>query len=106
MRSVVPGEVWLADLGMAAKTRPCLVLSDDPADDELALVIVVPHTTALRGNRWELTIPKRFLKPGAFHLQQLQSVSLSRLQQKLGVLNRTELTTVRSTLIELLNLSP
>jgi mRNA interferase MazF len=22
-----PGEVWLVDLGLAAKTRPCLVLS-------------------------------------------------------------------------------
>jgi hypothetical protein len=49
------GEVWLVDLGLAAKVRPCLILSDYPADDELALVVVVPHTTAVRGNRWELT---------------------------------------------------
>ncbi len=46
-----PGEVWMVDLGLVAKTRPCVVLSDFPADDELALVVVVPHTTALRGNR-------------------------------------------------------
>jgi hypothetical protein len=26
---------------------------------------------ALRGTRWELAIPKPFLKPGAFHLQQI-----------------------------------
>ena len=49
-------EVWLVDLGLAAKVRPCLILSDYPADDELALVVVVPHTTAVRGNRWELAI--------------------------------------------------
>jgi hypothetical protein len=30
------GEVWLVDLGLAAKVRPCLILSDYPADDELA----------------------------------------------------------------------
>jgi hypothetical protein len=30
-----------------------LVLSDYPADDELALVVIIPHTTAVRGNRWE-----------------------------------------------------
>ena len=36
---------------------------------------VVLHTTALRGNRWELDIPKPFLKSGAFHLQQVQTIS-------------------------------
>ena len=46
-----PGEVWIVDLGLAAKVRPCLILSDYPSDNELALVIVVPHTTAARGNR-------------------------------------------------------
>ena len=101
-----PGEVWLVDLGLAAKVRPCLVLSDYPADDELALVIVTPHTTAIRGNRWELAIPKRFLKPGAFHLQQLQPVSLARLEKKLGSLTDAELQIVRSTIIRLLNLIP
>jgi mRNA interferase MazF len=39
------GEVWRVDLGLAAKVRPCLILSDYPADDELALMVVVPHTT-------------------------------------------------------------
>jgi hypothetical protein len=31
------GEVWMVDLGLAAKVRPCLLLTDWPADDELAL---------------------------------------------------------------------
>jgi len=38
-------------LGLAAKVRPCLILSDYLADDELALVVIVPHTTSVRGNR-------------------------------------------------------
>ena len=63
------GEIWVVDLGMAAKVRPCLVLTNFPDDDELALVTVLPHTTAIRGNRWEVSIPKSFLKPGAFHCQ-------------------------------------
>jgi hypothetical protein len=33
------------------------------------------HTTALRGNRWEWNIPKPFLRPGAFHLQPIQTIS-------------------------------
>jgi mRNA interferase MazF len=59
----------MVDMGMAAKVRPCLLLTGFPADDELALITVLPHTTSVRGNRWELTIPKPFLKAGAFHLQ-------------------------------------
>jgi mRNA interferase MazF len=60
------GEVWQVDLGIAGKVRPCLLLTDYPVDDELAMVTVLPHTTALRGNRWELAIAKAFLKAGAF----------------------------------------
>jgi len=90
----------MIDLGMVAKMRPCLLLTDFPADDELALVTVLPHTTAVRGNRWELQIPKSFLKPGAFHLQQVQSVSLSRLERRLGVLTSEEWTIVRNRLTE------
>ena len=93
-------EVWLIDLGMVAKVRPCLLLTDYPADDELALVTVLPHTTALRGNRWELAIPKPFLKPGAFHFQQVQSVSVARLQRRLGALSDEEWEKVQQTLAD------
>lgn len=100
-----PGEVWLVDLGLVAKTRPCVVLSDFPADDELALIVIVPHTTALRGNRWELDIPKPFLKPGAFHLQQIQAVSIARLEKRLGTLSNEEFQLLKETLAGLLKLS-
>jgi mRNA interferase MazF len=84
------GEIWTVDLGMAAKVRPCLLLTDFPEDDELALITVLPHTTSLHGNRWELAIPKPFLKPGAFHFQQVQSVSVARLVRKLGAVTPQE----------------
>ena len=101
-----PGEVWLVDLGLVAKTRPCVVLSDFPTDDELALVVIVPHTTALRNNRWELNIPKPFLKPGAFHLQQIQAVSIARLHKKLGTLSDEEFKQLKEALVRLLKLTP
>src|SRR5258708_6558659 len=75
-----PGEILQVDLGLTAKVRPCLVLSDYPADDELALVVIVPQTTAVRGNRWEFPVSKPFLKPGVFHLQQIQPVSLPKVE--------------------------
>jgi len=62
MRGVNRGEVWMVDLGMAAKVRPALLLTGEPAADELDLVTVLLHTTSLRGNPWELNIPKRVLE--------------------------------------------
>ncbi len=104
MRSARRGEVWQIDMGMAAKVRPCLLLTDYPEADELALITVVPHTTALRGNRWELSIPKPFLKPGAFHLQQVQSISVAHLVRQLGTLTELEWTRVLDLLAERLSL--
>jgi mRNA interferase MazF len=85
------GEIWMVDFGITAKVRPALLLTGEPKDDELDIVTVLLHTTALRGNRWELTIPKPFLKPGAFHLQQIQTVSTVKLERRLGALNENEM---------------
>src|SRR2546425_5523121 len=98
MRGVNPGEVWMIDFGMAAKVRPALLLTGEPAADELDLVTVLLHTTALRGNRWELNVPKPFLKPGAFHLQQIQTVSTVKLERRLGALTTDETAGVREAL--------
>jgi hypothetical protein len=48
------GEVWLADLGLAAKVRPVLVVSVPFGDLDYALIQVVPHTTQPRGGQFEL----------------------------------------------------
>jgi mRNA interferase MazF len=106
MKRTLPGEIWRVDFGLAAKVRPALILSDYPGDDELALLVVIPHTTSVRGNRWELTLPKPFLKPGAFHLQQIQPLSLARFDSQLGILTADEFKQVKEALVRLLNLSP
>ena len=67
MRAAKPGEVWMVDLGMTAKVRPCLVLTRPPADNELDVFTVIAHTTSRRGNRWEVPFHKFFLdQDGAF----------------------------------------
>ena len=104
MPVVTRGDVWVIDFGMAAKVRPSLLLTGHPADDELDVVTVLLHTTSLRGNQWELDIPKPFLKPGAFHLQQIQSVSTIKLERKLGVLTADEMNRVLDALAERLRL--
>ena len=45
-----PGEVWLADLGLAAKTRPVVIVSRHDHDAPRALVLYVPLTTQNRLN--------------------------------------------------------
>jgi mRNA interferase MazF len=91
MPTVNRGEVWMVDFGLAAKVRPALLLTGNPSTDELDLITALLHTTAVRGNRWELNIAKSFLKPGAFHLQQIQTVSTVKLERKLGALTAEEL---------------
>jgi mRNA interferase MazF len=87
MKRTLPGEIWRVDFGLAAKVRPALIPSDYPADNGLALLVVIPHTTAVRGNRWELPLPKPFLNNiGVFHLQQIQLISLGYFESRLGTL--------------------
>ena len=104
MPVVNPGEVWLVDFGFAAKVRPVLLLTGDPADNEMDLVTVLFHTTALRGNPWELDIPKPFLKPGAFHLQQIQTISTVKLERRLGSLTADEMKRVHGVLAKRLGI--
>ena len=82
------GEVWLVDLGYAAKTRPALVISVPPLDTERALVALVPHTTSLRQTRFEVASRERFLKPGAFDAQNLVTVPEAKMLRRLGRLSQ------------------
>ena len=66
---------------------------------------VIYHTTALRQNRWELDISKRFLKEGAFHLQQVQSISVAKLIRKLGELHPEEFKRIKDKLAQRLKIT-
>ena len=56
MKSPQRGEVWLIDLGFAAKTRPAVVVSIEIEDADRALLTIVPHTTSARGSRFGKTL--------------------------------------------------
>ncbi len=85
------GEVWLVDLGYAAKVRPCLVVSIPAELEDRALATLVPHTTALRGSRFEVELKIRFLRKGGFDAQNLVTIPHAKLIRKLGSLNENEL---------------
>ena len=59
-----PGQVYLVDLGMAAKTRPMLVVSRRDDDAPRALSVCAPITTSTRHSEYEIPIGKlRVCKP-------------------------------------------
>jgi mRNA interferase MazF len=88
------GEVWLVDLGYAAKTRPSLILSIPPLDTDRALVTVIPHTTSPRGTRFEVAISRSFLHRGVFDAQNPMTVAQAKLIRKLGELTPDQLAQV------------
>ena len=94
MRSPRRGEVWLVDLGLAAKIRPCVVLSVPNADGDRSLVTVVPHTTSLRGTRFEVAVSVPFLRAGGFDAQGIVTVPAVRLMRHLGTLKPEHLSAV------------
>jgi mRNA interferase MazF len=83
-----PGEVWLADLGLAAKTRPVVIVSRHDPDAPRALMIYVPLTTQNRASRYEVELPKlHFLHEKSFaNVQGIASLAVTRLERKLGEL--------------------
>ncbi|MDA1052261.1 MAG: type II toxin-antitoxin system PemK/MazF family toxin [Planctomycetota bacterium] len=94
----IRGDVWLVDLGMAAKVRPCLVLSI-PADDgsDRVLTTLVPHTTSTRGSRFEVPSNVPFLKPGAFDAQNIITIPTVKLIRQLGKLPADQMNQVEAT---------
>jgi mRNA interferase MazF len=91
VKSPLRGAVYLVDLGLAAKVRPCLVLSIPLNESDRSLVTVIPHTTAVRQSRFEVVVPARFLRPGAFDAQGIVTVPTVRLMNQLGTLTTEQL---------------
>ena len=80
------GEIWLMDLGMVQKTRPCLVLSIAYLDHERAVVTYIPRTTRMRQTRFEVPHQGRGFEAGAFDPQGIGSIPEVKLERRLGVL--------------------
>ena len=88
------GEVWLVDLGMAAKVRPAVVISIPAEDADRALVTLVPHTTSARQSRFEASVSVSFLRQGVFDAQNLITIPHAKLVRQLGKLSSAQLATV------------
>jgi mRNA interferase MazF len=100
------GEVWLVDLGLAAKVRPALVISV-PADQDAdrVLTTLVPHTTSEHGSRFEVKMKLSFLKAGAFDAQNIITIPKVKLIRRLGSLNPQQFELVEQSVKSWLGLS-
>jgi mRNA interferase MazF len=78
------GSVWIVDLDMVAKVRPCLVLSLRTDPQDRTLVTLVPHSTSVQGTRFEVAVQPKFLHGGGFDAQQVVTTPQVKLVRKLG----------------------
>ena len=96
-RSPNRGDVWIVNLGMVAKVRPCLVISVAATDDnDRVLTTVLPCTTSLRGSRFEVATTASFLKPGAVDAQQLTTIPTVKLVKRLGTIPLDQFAAIES----------
>jgi mRNA interferase MazF len=102
----LPGEVWTVDFGLAAKERPVLILAFPTPKDARSLVVVVPLTSQLRGQRGEVDIgkPRWLPKHSAINVQGFASIDHNALQRKLGKLPTEQFNSVKDAIRDLLEL--
>jgi mRNA interferase MazF len=98
--------VWLADLGLAGKTRPVIIVSRFDPDSPRALVLYVPLTTQSRSSRYEVVLPKlTFLdRDSVANVQGLASLPTVRLERKLGTVPPAVMRSVKLALAYALDL--
>jgi mRNA interferase MazF len=99
------GEVWLVDLGMVEKVRPARILSGPCEANDRVIITVIPHTTTLRGSRFEINIPLPFLKPGAFVVQSPATVPSVRALKLLGRITEPQIRSIEDGLLEWLKIA-
>ena len=98
-------EVWLVSLeptegSEIQKTRPCLIVSPDEANESLRTVIIAPMTTTERPYPTRVSITFQN-KRGQVVLDQIRAVDRQRLVRKLGVAPAKTTQNVSAVLVEM-----
>jgi mRNA interferase MazF len=103
-----PGEIWLADLGLAAKVRPVVIVSRQDPDPPRSLVLYVPLTTQRRDSSYEVPLPRlSFLdRESVANVQGLGSLPTVRLERKIGKLPNNVMERLKDALAFALDLQP
>jgi mRNA interferase MazF len=83
------------------KTRPCVIISPDEMNRNIATVIIAPMTT--KAHTFPTRVPLTFRsKNGWIVLDQIRTVDKRRIVRKLGRLNSNKILEVKNILSEML----
>ena len=93
-----PGEVYMVDLGIGGKVRPMMVVSRVDDEAPRALAICIPVTTAYRGSKYEVQLPRiSFLREQSYaNTQGIMAIEHHELMRLLGRFKADVLESVRS----------
>ena len=96
----------MVDLGMAAKLRPCVILSNPNTDSRRNMSVIAPLTSQPRGGEMEISFPK----PAWLHdesvvnLIGLGGVDNARIGRRIGQLQKATMDKIEDGLVRLFGL--
>ena len=95
-----PGEIWQADLGLAGKVRPVVIMSREDPDPPRVLFGYGPLTTQYRESAYEVAIGKLPTLSGHSYanVQGVGSLPRPRLLRKIGRLTEPKMEQVKEAL--------
>jgi mRNA interferase MazF len=100
------GDVVLVDLGMAAKVRPCVVVSIGNPDSQRNMSVVVPMTTEIRGGECEIRFPKPawLRQESVVNVLGIAGVDNAKIQRRISAFPADKMPEIESVLKRLLGL--
>lgn len=106
MTSFSRGDVVIVDMGMAAKVRPCVVISVESPNRQRNMSIVVPMTTEIRGDPFEVSFPKPawLRQQSVVNLLGIAGVDNSRIERRIAAFSSDRMLEIESKLRRLLGL--
>jgi len=106
MPSFERGDVVVVDLGMAAKMRPCVVVSVNNPDRQRNMSVVVPMTTEIRGGECEIPFPKPawLRQESVVNVLGIAGVDNARIERRISAFPADRMAAIDSVLKRLLGL--
>ena len=100
------GDVVIVDLGMAAKVRPCVVVSVSKPDNNRNMAVVVPMTTEIRGGECEIRFPKPvwLRQESVVNVLGIAGVDNAKIERRLAAFPADKMSEIESVLKRMLGL--
>ena len=100
------GDVVVVDLGLAAKVRPCVVMSVSNFDRQRNMCVVVPMTTEIRGGECEIRFPKPpwLRQESVVNVLGIAGVDLARIERRIAAFPADKMPEIEFVLKRLLGL--